>query len=74
MFGRLDIAVYHALGVCGRQCAGDFLRNAQQFLNLERFPRNAVPECEPFKIFHGDEDVIAMLANLVDGANVGMTQ
>ena len=71
---RLDVAVHDALSMGGFEGIGHFNAKPQQFFELHRSLTNHVLQRLPCKAFHDDEEPVLVLANLVDGANVGMIQ
>ena len=46
----------------------------EKHLRLQRPPRDAMLQRQPVQKLHGDERLALMLANFVDGADVGMIQ
>ena len=71
---RLDVAMNDSRRVRGIQRVGDFNRYPQQFAELQRQPRNAVPQRHAVEQLHDDEGPSVALANLVDGADIRMVQ
>src|SRR5882724_2730738 len=71
---RLYVAVDDGLRVRGIEAVGDFNRERKQSIVFQRLAADQVLEGEAVQKFHGDEHAIAVLANLVDGADVGMVQ
>src|SRR5690242_12799444 len=72
--GRFNIAVNYAFGVSGFKSLRHFNRNFKQALEVHRPARDHILEGRSIKILHGDEGLALMLADLIDGANVGMLQ
>jgi hypothetical protein len=72
--GRLDIAVDDSFGVCGIERVGDLDGEGQQSLHVERAPGDAVLQRRPLEILHGDEGQGVFLADVVNGADVGMIE
>ena len=71
---RFDIAVHNAGGVGRIQRIADFDSQRKRGFNIQRLPRDPLPQCHPFEEFHRDEGVPSLLANVVDCADVGMAQ
>ncbi len=72
--GGLDVAV-HDPAVVGRvQRIGNFDRHLQQRFDLHGPSRDAVLERHAIQELHGNEGLIFVLADLVNGADVGMVQ
>ena len=70
----LDVSVNDALLVRRIQRVGDLDRQVEQRLNLERLAFDQVPEGLPFQQLHGNEWLAFVLADFVDGADVGMVE
>ncbi len=70
----LDVAMNDALGVCRVQRVGDFDGERQQRVQFHRTPGDQVLQGHALQIFHGDERLAVFLANVVNGADVGMVQ
>ena len=60
--------------VRGIERVGDLNAERQHSLQFERPPGDAVLQSHPVKKFHGDERLAILLANIVNGADVGMIQ
>src|SRR2546425_6290045 len=71
---RLDVAVHDALSMSGVEGVSHFNAKPQQFFEFHRSLANHVLQRLPRKALHNDEEAVLVLANLVDGANVGMIQ
>src|SRR3982075_2164579 len=71
---RLDVAVDNTLGVCRIERISDFSREREQQLQLERLPRDAVLQCQPVQVLHGDEGLPILLADVINRANVWVVQ
>ena len=72
--GRLDIAVDDALGVRGFKRIGELHTEAERVIEPERAAHEQVAEHVPLEQLHHDERRVAVLAQVVDGADVGMIQ
>jgi hypothetical protein len=71
---RLNVPVDDPLRVRRVQSIRNFNRQRQQLFVLDRAALNHVLQGDPVEVLHCDEHTIAMLPNLVDGAQVGMIQ
>ena len=71
---RLDVAVHDFLGVRGIKRIGDFDGQGEQGLGVHGLARDAVLQRDPVEKLHGDEGLAVLLANVVNGADVGMIQ
>ncbi len=71
---RLDVAMHDALGVRRIERIGDFDRQRQQRLVVERTPGDAVLEGRALKKLHRDEGLSLVPPDFVDGADIGMVQ
>ena len=58
------------LGVGGVECIRDLYRQREQDIRLNGFPSDPVLQRHAFQKLHGDEGLIAVLADFVDGADV----
>ena len=72
--GRFDVAVNDAFGVRGVERVRDFHRQVQQLLDRQRPGFNNVLEGLALHQLHGDERLPVVLADLMDGADVGMVE
>jgi hypothetical protein len=72
--GRFDVAVNDAFAVGGVERVGDLDGDREKRLGAEWTAGDAVPQRGAFEEFHGDEGLLAGVADLVDGADVGMVQ
>src|SRR5215472_7114439 len=72
--GRLDIPVHDPLRMRRVQRIRDFNAPLHQLVQRHRPLRDALPQRLPFQAFHRDERASALLANVVDRANVRMIQ
>jgi hypothetical protein len=72
--GRLDVTVEDPLGVRGAERVGDLHRQFQQPLVVKRLAFNRVLQRLALHHLHGDEGPAAVLADLVNRADVGMVQ
>ena len=71
---RLDVAVDDSRRVRGIQRVGNLDPQRQNGLGLHRPPADAVLQRHPVEILHHQEGLLAVLADLVNGADVGMVQ
>src|SRR5690349_15582824 len=72
--GRPEVAGDYARGMRGRASVRTFLGYGQQLINVDGFPRDPMLQRDPFQKLHRDEDVIAVLPDLVNRADVGMVE
>ncbi len=72
--GGLDVAVNDALGMRGVERIGNLDREREQRVHLQRTPGDHVLQSHAVQIFHGDERLAILLADVVNGADVGMVQ
>ena len=72
--GRLDIAVNDPGGVRRFQRVGDLDRERQEPIDLERAPGDPMLQRHPVEELHDEERAAALLADVVDGADVGVVQ
>jgi len=69
-----DVAMDDAFGVSGVEGVSDFNGQRQQSLHGHGTTGDLVLQRHALKELHGDEGVAVLLANVVDGANVGMIE
>ena len=72
--GGLDVAVDDALGMSGVQSVGNLDGQREHGFAIERLSANEVLEGHAVEKFHGDERLIPVFADFVDGANIGMIE
>ena len=72
--GWLDVAMNDAFRVSGVESFSNFGREGEQSLQLQRATADAMLERGAFKIFHGDEGLSVLLADVVNRADIGMIQ
>jgi hypothetical protein len=72
--GRLDVAVDDPGGVRSLERVGDFDRERQQQIDLERAPGDAMLQRRPVEELHHEECAAVLFADVVDSADVGMVQ
>jgi hypothetical protein len=70
----LDVAVHDAFGVGGVERVGDLNGEAKRDVGLKRTAGDAVLQCHAFEKFHDDEGLAILLADVVDGADIGMVE
>jgi hypothetical protein len=68
------VAMNNSVGVRGIQCVGDFNRQRQQDICLDRLSANAMLERQAIDKFHGDERFSVLVVDFVDRTDVGMIQ
>ena len=71
---RLDVAVDDPGGVRRLERVGDLDRERQQQIDLERAPGDAMLQRRPVEELHDEERAAVLLADIVDGADVGVIQ
>jgi hypothetical protein len=69
---RLDVAMDDSLCMRCVECVGDLSCHAQQHLRLQRFAGNEMLQRHALKKLHGDERLLVLIVDLIDGADVGM--
>ena len=72
--GRLDVAMNDAFGMGGIERIGNLDGEPQQRVQFHRTPRDQILQGHALEILHGDKRLAILLANVVDGADVGMVQ
>ena len=72
--GGLDVAMHDALGVRRIERVGDLNAKVEEGVGFQGPARHAVLEGLAVEQFHDDEALALMLANLVNGADVGMVE
>ena len=72
--GRLDVAMNDALGMGRVERVGDFDCQREQRVQFHRPPGDQILQRHALQIFHGDKRLAVFLADVVDGADVGMIQ
>jgi hypothetical protein len=72
--GWLDVTVNDAFRVSGVESVSHFGGERKQRFQLHRATADAVLERGAFKIFHGDECLPVLFANVVNRADVGVVQ
>ncbi len=70
----LDVAMDDAFGVRGVEAIRDLNAGVQQLGDLDGLAVDAMFERLAFEQFHGDERAAVEIADIVDGADVGMIQ
>jgi hypothetical protein len=71
---RFDVAMDDSFRMGSIESIGEFDRQRQQDFGFKRASRDTVRQRHAFQKFHGDEHLVAMFADFVDGANVRMVQ
>lgn len=72
--GGLDIPVHDAFGVRRVQSIGDLNAQVQQLPQLQRLATDAFPQRLPFQQLHDKEGAALVLANVIEGADIGVIQ
>src|SRR6516164_1396660 len=72
--GWLDVAMNDALSVRGIESVSDFDANVEQHFHIERTSQDEVLKSLAVKEFHGNEGTAIFLADVVNGANVGVVE
>ncbi len=62
------------LGVGGVERIGDVDSEREKNFHFQRTPRHAVLQRQPVQKLHDDEGLLTVLADFVDGADVGMIE
>src|ERR1700722_2945654 len=70
----LDVSVNNAAGVGRIEPIGNLYAQIEQLSNLKWTALDQVLQGRTFEILHGDEGLTLLLADIVDGADVGMVQ
>src|SRR5258706_15312540 len=71
---RLDVAMHNPLGMRGVQRVGHLDPERDNRLIVEWPPCDAMLQGHTIEVFHGDERPAVLLANVVNGADIGMVQ
>jgi hypothetical protein len=71
---RLDISVNDAFGVRRIERVGNLYAVCQQRLKIEWTALDAMLQGRAIQVFHRDKSFAVLLANIVNGADVGMVQ
>ena len=66
--------MHDALGVRGAQRIGDLDSQVEQFIDVQRLSRDALPQRLAFQVLHGHERPAVGLADIVQRADIGMIQ
>jgi hypothetical protein len=70
--GGLDVAVDDSLGMGGVEAIGNFDGEREQGFVFERLAGDEVLEGHAIEELHGDEGLVAVAADFVNGADVGV--
>ena len=70
----LDVAVDDSFSVRRVQCVRNLNPQLQYLLKRERFARNAMLQRLPVEKFHHNKRLTVVLADFMDGTNIGMVQ
>src|SRR5215472_12252314 len=69
---RLDVSMNYPLNVGSVESVGNLNRQFQRLVKRQRLAGNAMLQRLPIEKFHRDEGLTVLLANLMDGADIGM--
>ena len=72
--GRLNIAMDNAGGMRGIEGVRDIDAKREKQRNFQRTARDSVLERSPIQKFHRDKGVALLLADVMNGADVGVIQ
>jgi len=72
--GRLDVAVHDSGGMCSIERIGDLDPQPQNLVHFHRARADPVFQGHPFEKLHGDEGMAILIADIVDGTDVGMIE
>ena len=72
--GRFNIAVNDALGMGRIEGVCNIDANIKQTLRLQRTCENRLLQCFAVQVLHHDERASLVIADFVDGTNIGMIQ
>ena len=70
----LDVAMNDSFGMRGIEGVGDFDADIEQAFQFHRAIADAVLQGNALEKFHGDEGFAVVVADVVNGADVGMVQ
>ena len=71
---RLDVPMHDLFRMCGIERVGHFDGQREQGLGVHGLARDAMLQRHPVQKLHGDKRLAVLLANVVNGADVGMIQ
>ena len=71
---RLDVAVHDSFGMRRVERVGHFDGERKQSLGFHRLPVDAMFQGDAIQELHGDERLAVLLADVVNGADVGVIQ
>jgi hypothetical protein len=71
---RLNVAMDNSLPMRGVKRVGDFYGDGNKFFGMQRAAVDLVLQSDTIEILHGDEALLAIFANFINGADVGMVQ
>src|SRR6185436_16698193 len=63
-----------ALRMCGFERIGELDADVDHIAHFQRSPANALAERFPFERFHDDEGALAVLTDVIHGADGGVTE
>jgi hypothetical protein len=72
--GRLDVAVDDALGMRGVEAVGNLDGQREHGFVTQRLSADEVFQADAVQKLHGDEGLLTVFADFVDGADVGMIE
>ncbi len=72
--GGLDVAVNNALGMRGVQSIRDLNREREHGFVIQRPSRDEMLQGDAIQKLHGDERLLPVFADFVDGTNIGVVE
>ena len=72
--GRLDVSMDDASGVCDIERVGDLNPKFKNLLDGERPAMDMLTESFTVNKFHGDERMVILFANVINGADAGVIE
>ena len=74
MFAGFDVAMNDSFQMGHIESVGELNSHVQSGFDVQGSSRNSVPQCHAIQKFHHNERLAVLLADLVNGADVGMVQ
>ena len=71
---RFDVTMHNSAGVGGIECVGNLYTQFEQLRGLERATLDHMLQGRAIQILHGDEGLPTLLADVIDGANIGVVE
>ena len=72
--GGLDVAMQNAFGMSGVESISEIDADFHDARHIQSARSDKILKRNAVKVFHGDEALAFMLANFVNGADVGMVK